>query len=140
MLKAIGTAELFHFLYKSLYFREKISFYLLDILSKTESKLLESAEEGRFYILKLLFLEDIDAVEFRVVEILHSVKTSFLCSDSEIFVVVADSDVEALVEEIVKACFNSLTELAEDQDRLVLHISADFTQEFQGILLLFNER
>ena len=112
----------------------------MNILGKAESEFLESAEEGRLYILKFLLFEDIDTVEFGVVEILHSVKTSLLRSDSEVFVVVAHSDVEALVEKVVKACFDSLAELAEYENGLVLHVSAYLSQKFQGVLLLLNER
>lgn len=94
---------------------EEVCFYLLDILGKTESELLESAEERRFYILKLLLFEDIDAVEFGVIEVLHRIQTAFLCSNSEVFVVVADSDVEALVKEVIETCFHSFAQLAKDE-------------------------
>lgn len=116
MLQIIVTAELLNPLDKSLYSREQICFYFLDILGETEPKLLESAEEGGFYILKFLLFEDIDAVELWVIKILHRIQASLLCSNSQVFVIVADSDIEALVEEIVKTCLNSLAEFAEDKD------------------------
>lgn len=127
MLEIVRSTEILYFLDESLDSIKQICLYFLNILGKTESKLLESAEERRLYVLKLLLFEDIYAVEFGVVEILHCIHASFLSSDSEIFVVVADSDAEALVEEIIETCFYSLAELTEDEDGFTLHVSADFS-------------